>query len=140
MKNPYDWQSLLVSTVYDTFPEAAEKPVIGITANYGEQLSKLAEGYYKSVVRAGGVPVIIPPLSDTDSIINTLERIDALVLSGGSDYDPHYAGEEPSPLLGATCPNCSSPVWPTTANCPSSASAAAFRHWPWHWAVMWHRT
>ena len=100
MKNPYDWQSLLVSTVYDTFPEAAEKPVVGITANYGEQLSKLAEGYYKSVVRAGGVPVIIPPLSDTDSIINTLERIDALVLSGGSDYDPHYAGEEPSPLLG----------------------------------------
>ena len=100
MKKPFDWQSLLSSTVYASFPEAAHKPVIGITGNYGDQLCKIAEGYYKSVVRAGGVPVIIPPVSDTDVIINTLEHIDGLLLSGGGDYDPHYAGEEPWPTLG----------------------------------------
>ena len=98
--NPFDWQSQLVASAYAVFPEAPRKPVIGITGNYGELTCKLAEGYYKSVVRVGGVPVIIPPLSDTSVIINTLEHLDGLILSGGADYDPHYAGEEPCPLLG----------------------------------------
>lgn len=99
MSNRFDWQSLLTKA-YTSFPEAPQKPVIGITGNYGELTCKLAEGYYKSIVRAGGVPVIIPPLSDTDIIINTLEHLDGLVLSGGADYDPRYAGEEPWPTLG----------------------------------------
>ena len=99
MSNRFDWLSLLTKA-YTSFPEAPQKPVIGITGNYGELTCKLAEGYYKSIVRAGGVPVIIPPLSDTDVIINTLEQLDGLVLSGGADYDPRYAGEEPWPTLG----------------------------------------
>ena len=99
MSNRFDWQSLLTKA-YTSFPEAPQKPVIGITGNYGELTCKLAEGYYKSIVRAGGVPVIIPPLSDTDVIINTLEHLDGLVLSGGADYDPRYAGEKPWPSLG----------------------------------------
>ncbi|MBQ9231530.1 MAG: membrane dipeptidase [Prevotella sp.] len=98
--NRFDWQSQLAEKAYATFPEATFKPVIGITGNYAELTCKLAEGYYKSVAKAGGVPVIIPPLADTDVIINTLGKIDGLILSGGGDYDPHYAGEEPDPKLG----------------------------------------
>ena len=100
MDSRFDWQSQLATTVYATFPEAQSKPVIGITGNYAEPDCKLGEAYYKSVLRAGGVPVIIPPLSDTDAIINTLEHIDGLLLSGGADYNPLYCGEEPSPRLG----------------------------------------
>ena len=100
MEQHFDWQSYLTARAYASYPEAPHKPVIGITGNYGEQTCKIAEGYYKSVWRAGGVPVVIPPLSDTDAVINTLEHIDGLLLSGGADYDPHYAGEEPSPKLG----------------------------------------
>ena len=96
--NRFDWQSQLAA-VYASFPEAQRRPVIGITGNYGEQTCKLAAGYYRSVQQAGGVPVIIPPLCDTDSIINTLEHIDGLLLSGGADYNPLYAGEEPLPEL-----------------------------------------
>ena len=99
MADRFNWQSHLAKA-YGAFPEAGRQPVIGITGNYGEQTCKLAEGYYKSVLRAGGVPVIIPPLRDTDAIINTLEHIDGLLLSGGADYNPLYAGEEPSPRLG----------------------------------------
>jgi len=51
------------------------------------------------VQEAGGVPVIIPPLDDKDAIINTLDSIDALVLTGGGDFNPLWAGEEPSPRL-----------------------------------------
>ncbi len=94
----FDWQKRL-DGVYASFPEATEKPVIGITGNYGELECKLAETYYKSVIKAGGVPVIIPPSADTDTIINTLSRIDGLLLSGGGDFNPLYCGEEPSPKL-----------------------------------------
>ncbi len=94
----FDWQRRLDS-VYASFPEAEEKPVIGITGNYGERECKIAETYYKSVLKAGGTPMIIPPLADTDAIVNTLARIDGLLLSGGGDFNPLFCGEEPSPKL-----------------------------------------
>ena len=93
-----DWKGRL-DEVYGGFPEAKSQPVIGITANYDDGKGMLAEGYYKMIVAAGGVPLIIPPVDNTDVIINTLERIDALVLSGGGDYNPLLCGEEPSPRL-----------------------------------------
>ena len=99
MNHRFDWQSQL-ATAYASFPEAPRKPIIGLTGNFDEQTCKLKDGYYKSVLQAGGVPVIIPPLADTDAIINTLEHIDGLLLTGGGDYNPLYAGEEPSPKLG----------------------------------------
>lgn len=94
----FDWKGRLEG-VYGAFPEAQSRPVIGITANYNDGNSMLADGYYKKVVAAGGVPLLIPPLDDTDAIINTLDRIDALILSGGGDYNPLFCGEEPSPRL-----------------------------------------
>ena len=95
----FQWQKSLES-VYAAYPEAQRKPIIGITGNYAEPDCKLGEGYYKQVVKAGGVPVIIPPLTDTDAMINTLDHIDGLLLSGGADYNPLYCGEEPLPRLG----------------------------------------
>lgn len=94
----FDWKGRLEG-VYGAFPEAQSRPVIGITANYNDGNSMLADGYYKKVVAVGGVPLLIPPLDDTDAIINTLDRIDALILSGGGDYNPLFCGEEPSPRL-----------------------------------------
>ena len=102
MENAFDLQGRL-DAVYARYPEAPYQPVIGITGNYTEQACKLAEGYYKSVVAAGGVPVIIPPVADPDVILNTLDRLDGLILSGGGDYNPLWAGEEPSPKLGGIC-------------------------------------
>ncbi len=99
MANRFDWQSQL-ATAYKSFPEAPYKPVIGITGNYNDANCQLSEHYYKSVEQAGGVPVIIPPLADTTVIINTLQHLDGLLLSGGGDYNPLYAGEEPVNQLG----------------------------------------
>ena len=98
MKNQFDLQAQLEG-IYARFPEASPMPVIGITGNYEDLTCKLGQGYYQSVVEAGGVPVIIPPVADEHVIINTLDRIDGLILSGGGDYNPLWAGEEPSPLL-----------------------------------------
>lgn len=94
----FDLQSHL-NDVYAHFPEAEKRPVIGITGNYDDLTCKLGRGYYQSVVAAGGVPVVIPPVADKHVIVNTLEHIDALILSGGGDINPLWAGEEPSPKL-----------------------------------------
>ena len=102
MEHSFDLQGCL-DAIYARYPEAPCQPVIGITGNYTEQACKLAEGYYKSVVAAGGVPVIIPPVSDPDVILNTLCRLDGLILSGGGDHNPLWVGEQPSPKLGDVC-------------------------------------
>jgi gamma-glutamyl-gamma-aminobutyrate hydrolase PuuD len=41
--------------------------------------------YVRAVERAGGVPVLIPPGASYDE---TLDRVDGLIFSGGSDLDP----------------------------------------------------
>jgi gamma-glutamyl-gamma-aminobutyrate hydrolase PuuD len=41
--------------------------------------------YVRAVERAGGVPVLVPPGASYDE---TLDRIDGLIFSGGSDLDP----------------------------------------------------
>lgn len=94
----FDLQSYL-DDIYTRFPEGGGKPVISITGNYEELTCKLGQGYYKSVVKAGGVPLVIPPVADEQVIVDTLERIDGLILSGGGDINPLWASEQPSPKL-----------------------------------------
>ena len=94
----YDLQSYL-DDIYASYPETGRRPVIGITGNYDDLSCKLGQGYYKSVVAAGGVPVVIPPVADKEVLVNTLNHIDALILSGGGDLNPLFVGEEPSPRL-----------------------------------------
>lgn len=91
-----------VEEAYSLFPLKERKPVIGITANYGEQTAKLAEGYYKQVAAAGGIPLIIPPLRGKAGrgLLTTLDHIDALLLTGGADINPLYMGEQPMAELG----------------------------------------
>lgn len=94
----FDIQSSL-DDIYARYPEATRQPVIGLTGNFADGDARLCEQYYMSVVRAGGTPVIIPPVADKDVIVNTLDKIDGLVLTGGGDINPLWAGEEPSPRL-----------------------------------------
>ena len=94
----FDLQSHL-SEIYSTYPEATRQPIIGITANYNDGEERLSEKYYEQVVAAGGTPVLIPPVANKDTIINTLEHIDGLLLSGGADFNPLWCGENPSTAL-----------------------------------------
>jgi putative glutamine amidotransferase len=51
-------------------------------------------GYAEQVAAAGGVPVLLPPLPGESA---ALERLDALLLSGGGDLDPAGYDAEPHP-------------------------------------------
>lgn len=89
----------LTAEAYGSLPEANRKPLIGLTGNHSDIDVTLREAYHKQIVEAGGVPVIIPPVTDASVVANTLDRLDGLVLTGGGDYNPLWCGEEPSPLL-----------------------------------------
>ncbi|MBQ6653067.1 MAG: membrane dipeptidase [Prevotella sp.] len=84
-----------LDTLYACFPQAGHQPIIGLTANFAAPDASLCERYYNQVVAAGATPVIIPPVSNTEVIVNTLDQLDALILTGGADYNPLWAGEQP---------------------------------------------
>ncbi len=86
-----------------------KRPVIGITGNYADQTCTLAEGYYQSVLKAGGIPVIIPPRyveegDDCSDLTGVLDNIDGIVFSGGGDPNPLLFGEEPVVQLHSITP------------------------------------
>ena len=90
--------------IYSSFPEAQQRPMIGITANYADGDAMIRSVYYRQIVKAGGTPVIIPPVADHQVIINMLDRIDGLVFTGGADYSPLWSNEEPLKELGHVNP------------------------------------
>jgi putative glutamine amidotransferase len=73
------------------------KPVVGITtyltpAAWGAwnlEAALVPASYVRAVERAGGVPLLVPPGA---SYQETLDRLDGLVFSGGSDVDPELYG------------------------------------------------
>jgi putative glutamine amidotransferase len=73
--------------------------VIGITtyltrATWGAwdlDAALVPASYVRAVERAGGVPLLVPPGA---ALAETLDRVDGLIFSGGSDLDPELYGEE----------------------------------------------
>ena len=92
------------TALHSSFSRHKRQPIIGITGNYDAGVCTLLEGYYRSVLEAGGTPLIIPPCDDTDMMTSLLDRVDALILSGGGDINPLYLGEEPLRELGGINP------------------------------------
>ena len=98
MNNPLYLQAHL-DNIYAHFPEAQSRPLIGISANTADIDLTLRRVYCDQIVRAGGVPVVLPPVDDAEVLINMLEGIDGLVLTGGADYNPLWYGEQPEKEL-----------------------------------------
>lgn len=103
MDNNFDFEAEYRATV-DHYPNRWPRPVIGITGNYGTAGCELAEGYWRSIELAGGIPVVIPPTDNRALIGTLLDRIDGLLLSGGADLNPLFTGEDPLPALGRINP------------------------------------
>jgi putative glutamine amidotransferase len=82
------------------------RPLIGLTT-YREQArwgvwdqpaDLLQVEYSDAIVRAGGLPVLLPPATeDPDAAATVVARLDGLVVSGGADVEPEQYGEEPHP-------------------------------------------
>lgn len=96
----YDLDAHLAE-LYGHYPEGTSRPVIGIVTNFADQDVTIREVFHKQVIDAGGTPLLIPPTTDTQVIVNILNRIDGLLLTGGADVNPLWEGEEPIRNMGS---------------------------------------
>ena len=94
--------------------EVNVRPLIGVTtsevrvpgdveplAQSDRRQTEMALGmkYLVAVERAGGIPLVSPPL-ELDTVEPLLDRLDGLLLSGGPDMDPGTYGGRYHPELG----------------------------------------
>ena len=76
----------------------SNQPIIGINADYRAAARKtpaysyIAAGYFQSIIAAGGIPLIMPPLKDSESIAKVVDQVEGFVLIGGGDLDPRNDG------------------------------------------------
>ncbi|MEQ8197566.1 MAG: gamma-glutamyl-gamma-aminobutyrate hydrolase family protein [Clostridiaceae bacterium] len=90
-----------------------KKPLIGIVGNMllnectklpGYEKVYINDDYVQAVHMAGGAPVILPLVSDVNTVIRQLEMLDGIVISGGYDVNPLIYGEEPTEKQESICP------------------------------------
>ena len=93
-----------------------KKPLIGITNGMGLAISsmnmehppinqhRLNDSYVQAVIRAGGIPVILPPCEDASLMEAMVDGVDGVILSGGGDLDPALFGQRPTGKLGGVSP------------------------------------
>ena len=91
----------------------SKRAIIGISSSIivdnivsfaGYKRAYVNKDYVDAVIRAGGVPLIIPFSTDKEVIISQAQLIDGLILSGGHDISPYNYGQEPSQKIGETFP------------------------------------
>jgi gamma-glutamyl-gamma-aminobutyrate hydrolase PuuD len=84
-------------------PGNAFRPVIGLSAYavraawgvWDVETALLPQTYVDAVVRAGGLPVVLPAVPGV--IGGILDRLDGVVIAGGPDVEPARYGAEPGP-------------------------------------------
>jgi len=86
--------------------QSQKLPLIGISgAHASNGATQVNSAYIESVLRAGGVPVVLPINDNLEVLKKMIASIDALIMTGGEDVDPlkNY-DEEPIPGLGEINP------------------------------------
>ena len=88
-----------------------KRPLIGVSGsmlasksylNY--YFSYVSNYYIRGIADSGGVPVIIPIVSDTSLVGDQIKDLDGLIMSGGADINPLKYGEQPSRYIGKIHP------------------------------------
>lgn len=64
----------------------------------------LYDRYVDAVVKAGAIPVLLPPLTREEDVREQLDPVDALILTGCDDYDPALYAQEPHPTTSRVAP------------------------------------
>ena len=83
--------------------ESITKPVIGIVfCGFSDDRLFVPFSYIQAIEKSDGIPVIIPYLSDADSLSGYLSICDGFLFCGGNDITPALLGEDPLPGIGTT--------------------------------------
>jgi len=86
--------------------QTAKLPIIGISGTFASGgATQVNSTYIESVLRAGGVPMVLPINDHPDVLKKMIASIDALIMTGGEDIDPlKYYNEEAIPGQGEIVP------------------------------------
>ncbi|NDV81169.1 gamma-glutamyl-gamma-aminobutyrate hydrolase family protein [Bacteroides sp. 51] len=77
------------------------KPLIGISCSHPENnFSSARRTYTESVLKAGGLPILVPIIETEEDLARIISMLDGLILIGGEDVHPSYYNEEPIEELG----------------------------------------
>ena len=82
------------------------KPVIGINLDIESGPPPHLEvqtTYVEAIQQAGGIPLLLPPMSDED-LEQIAHKLSGLMLIGGRDYCPTRYGQNPAPCVDLTHP------------------------------------
>lgn len=81
----------------------ARPPLVAVTATIrptdGLPRVRLNAAYLELVERAGGLPLVVPPLASIADVSRIVEAVDALLLTGGEDIDPARYDASPHPTV-----------------------------------------
>ena len=97
---------LLFCTAGALLAQSSKLPIIGISGTHATGGATQANStYIESVLRAGGVPVVLPINDNPDVLKKMVASIDALIMTGGEDVDPlKWFNEEAIPGQGEIDP------------------------------------
>ncbi len=81
-------------------------PMIGITMGAGNSPFYYSCNLFhaEALMRAGAVPVMLPLMENEEIMAFCVERLDGVLLTGGTDVDPAEYQEEPLPACGSIDP------------------------------------
>jgi putative glutamine amidotransferase len=68
----------------------------------GRERVALNSAYVYALMRAGLIPLLVPPILDPEAACAALDGVRGLVLTGGEDVEPGRYGATPHPKLGET--------------------------------------
>jgi len=74
------------------------KPFIGINSDYqsakknAPAFGYVMAGYFDGIIKSGGIPVIVPPLTEQRDLEKLLDQLHGFVMVGGADLDPRHDG------------------------------------------------
>ncbi|CAN5135788.1 hypothetical protein BH11CYA1_BH11CYA1_47820 [soil metagenome] len=73
----------------------SDRPVIGINLDVNADGSEysLASRYVKAISKAGGIALVLPPMT-TEELGQVLPKLDGMLMIGGDDYPPSSYGQK----------------------------------------------
>jgi putative glutamine amidotransferase len=106
-----DWRGGIVGTCgFLLGAMMSERPIIGITLEVAmpdetRRGLELPADYVTAVIRAGGLPILLPFTGDAGVRRAMIGMVDGLLVPGGNDLDPSLWGEACHPASKLCCPD-----------------------------------